>query len=67
MVDCMKERYVEWDEPAYDKDGVVINQTVRMKADDAARLTRIMHPDINNDLDAIMEFMTIHWATIKYY
>lgn len=66
-MDWMKERYVEWDDPAYDKDGVVINQTIRMKVDDAARLTRILHPDINNDLDAIMEFMTIHWATIKYY
>lgn len=65
----IRERWVEWMEPAYDKDGIVITQIVRMKVDDAIDLWKRTHPEYpyTNDSDIVMDFITVHWAVVKEY
>ena len=59
-------KYVEYDEPAYDRDGIVINRTVRMRVEDASMLMTLLHPGVyTNDDDALDDFIAAHWATIK--
>jgi hypothetical protein len=59
-------KYVEYEEPAYDRDGIVINQTIRLKVEDAARLMQLTYPGTyETDEEALDDFIVVHWATIK--
>lgn len=59
-------KYVEYDEPAYDRDGIVINQTIRMTAEDAAKLMRLLNPGrYASNEEALDDFVAVHWATVK--
>ncbi len=54
---------IYWDEPAYDRDGVVISRQCSMTCEDAARMMRLLHPDIyENDQQALDDFIAVHWA-----